>query len=597
MADIDQPPLIGIPDELCEQIGITAAWSNANRFSVSAYKHTNKLKDTKNSIYLNKTKVHYFLRPEIILFSQPLRKLVNESNGVFLSIQKIKTSGDVRLEILKQSKRYRSILRACIENLEEILTKSLPEETNELENYITIFYSVEFIWHLTEILYLDVIPGDVILPKFLKWIRFHFPRNEKAAEFILAQQIIGADLENINYWKTVLGCALHGDLEIVCALLEQHHRSDHPGFNNAISILRRMPVYDVYGGYSMNEFTAHFKQWQMDLKSNLDTKAYAIDRNLEVLMKLVSGDETILWELAEYTEAWFELLAAKLIYSVPCCKLHELSNHANKVAEKWQASSGKLNIQDKNQIKVSKQLHESLLLEYGTTLMCHHSLWQCGASYLMHCEKQGKARLEILLPSLPMGSESRISKIIDIAKDNNMNHIVTSICKIQGIKCIKRGRMGNALTWALKAQDNGFITYIADQFLRHYADNGELECRDLLENLGSCMLASERLTFLGKYCEFHQKYENGEFKDAASLLVALLVSNLTPKYFWPILLTDVIPLLEAEDVLLSSNDSFELLRCMEAYGNNPKFEEKADIFRLAVARNLARALNLEGSQE
>lgn len=74
---------------------------------------------------------------------------------------------------------------------------------------------------------------------------------------------------------------------------------------------------------------------------------------------------------------------------------------------------------------------------------------------------------------------------------------VASVCKIQGIKCIKQKRMGNALAWALKAQDGPFATYIADQFLHKYAETGELECRDLLENLGASMLTSDRLTFLG----------------------------------------------------------------------------------------------------
>lgn len=67
------------------------------------------------------------------------------------------------------------------------------------------------------------------------------------------------------------------------------------------------------------------------------------------------------------------------------------------------------------------------------------------------------------------------------------------------MKSIKQGRLGNALAWALKAHDGNFTTYIADVFLKHYAEHGTLECRDLLENLGSCMLASDRLTFLGKY--------------------------------------------------------------------------------------------------
>ena len=66
------------------------------------------------------------------------------------------------------------------------------------------------------------------------------------------------------------------------------------------------------------------------------------------------------------------------------------------------------------------------------------------------------------------------------------------------MKCIHRRRYGNALAWALKAQDGAFATYIADKFLKYYAEYGIIQCRDLLENLGSCMLVSDRLTFLGK---------------------------------------------------------------------------------------------------
>lgn len=66
------------------------------------------------------------------------------------------------------------------------------------------------------------------------------------------------------------------------------------------------------------------------------------------------------------------------------------------------------------------------------------------------------------------------------------------------MKCIRRERYGNALAWALKAQDGSFATYIADRFLKQYAEHGEIQCQDVLENLGSCMLVSDRLTFLGQ---------------------------------------------------------------------------------------------------
>lgn len=102
-----------------------------------------------------------------------MRKLVNESNGVFLSIQKLKScsSGDIRPELLKHSKQYRSILRACVENLQDILPeKNPPKEKTMLENFLTIFYQIECVWHLTEILYVDVVPGE-IMSKYVSYYR------------------------------------------------------------------------------------------------------------------------------------------------------------------------------------------------------------------------------------------------------------------------------------------------------------------------------------------------------------------------------------------------------------------------------------------
>lgn len=72
---------------------------------------------------------------------------------------------------------------------------------------------------------------------------------------------------------------------------------------------------------------------------------------------------------------------------------------------------------------VTTQLHESLILEYGSLLMGHHSLWQCGVSYLEHCPLQGLSRLEILLQSIPLGNEAKINKIIELARDHKMHSV------------------------------------------------------------------------------------------------------------------------------------------------------------------------------
>lgn len=68
-------------------------------------------------------------------------------------------------------------------------------------------------------------------------------------------------------------------------------------------------------------------------------------------------------------------------------------------------------------------LHEQLLLDYGTLLMSHRSLWQVGVSYLDYCSAEGRARIEALLLTLPLGSEVRALKIIQVARERDLHHI------------------------------------------------------------------------------------------------------------------------------------------------------------------------------
>lgn len=93
---------------------------------------------------------------------------------------------------------------------------------------------------------------------------------------------------------------------------------------------------------------------------------------------------------------------------------------------------------------------------------------------------------------------------------------------------LKRNRLGNALTWGLKSQDGPFTSFLADKFLHIYIKTGQLPCTDLLENLGSSILVSDRLIFLGKYYEFHKLYETEDFRSAANLLISLLASKIVP---------------------------------------------------------------------
>lgn len=93
-------------------------------------------------------------------------------------------------------------------------------------------------------------------------------------------------MEYPNYWEAVIGCALHGKLDLVRALLALHSKADHPAFVMAENVLKTMPIYNVYGGYSIDGFTTCWKRWQLELFSNLNTKAFIVDTNLEMIMKV-----------------------------------------------------------------------------------------------------------------------------------------------------------------------------------------------------------------------------------------------------------------------------------------------------------------------
>lgn len=123
--------------------------------------NTSVSKNDKPSPFAPTTAKVFSVRPEVILFHPELQKLINEANGTFLSAQNIVAArqADLKPELVKLSLQYRSIIRACLESLQEQAAKAKGDEAEELQNYITIFYSVECIWHLCEILFVDAIPG------------------------------------------------------------------------------------------------------------------------------------------------------------------------------------------------------------------------------------------------------------------------------------------------------------------------------------------------------------------------------------------------------------------------------------------------------
>ncbi|OWK15397.1 NUP85, partial [Cervus elaphus hippelaphus] len=257
-------------------------------------------------------------------------------------------------------------------------------------------------------------------------------------------------------------------------------------------------------------------------------------------------------------------------------------------------------------------MREFLLLEYASGLFAHHSLWQLGVDYCDHCPELGRVSLELHIERIPLTTEQKALKVLRVCEQRQMTEQVRSICKILAMKAVRNNRLGSALSWSIRAKDAAFATLVSDRFLRDYCERGCFSDLDLIDNLGPAMMLSDRLTFLGKYREFHRLYGEKRFVDAASLLLSLMTSQIAPRSFWMTLLTDALPLLEQKQVIFSAEQTYELLRCLEDLTSGrplcgePDAQQlqdddiettKVEMLRLALARNLARSIIKEGSLE
>jgi nuclear pore complex protein Nup85 len=109
---------------------------------------------------------------------------------------------------------------------------------------------------------------------------------------------------------------------------------------------------------------------------------------------------------------------------------------------------------------------------------------QVGVLYFDTCPIQGRHRLELLLERIPLSSDKKAEKVLNIANERGLTLVCTSTCKIMGMKALKSGQIGNAMTWGLRSQDAAFTTFLADKLLKLYCESGNFTSGDLLDHLG-----------------------------------------------------------------------------------------------------------------
>uniref|UniRef100_A0A3Q3ISS8 Nuclear pore complex protein Nup85 n=1 Tax=Monopterus albus TaxID=43700 RepID=A0A3Q3ISS8_MONAL len=565
------------------------------------------------------------VRKDEDIYSPILRKLFNESHHIFVGLQTTKEdlpSKNKKSQFVSISKNYRSVIRASMEELRQVAASILMWQ-------LSILMAVELIWNLCEVLFIDSAPAGSLLLHLLDWVRLHKADVDEKAREVLQSE---SPAEHRDYWDVVVSYVLQGRLEEARQMLVKQ-ATLQPAARNMYklmdTLLSKMPFYNPAGTQTLSEFDVKWRHWHQEVTHCCQDNSFASNRHLELICKILVGDEDTLLEHKELLGTWYHFLVTRLLFCHPTVKptelhfyaqscmtifldlrsvpepldsillaafeydIHQVIKDCSIALNNWWFVAHLTDLLDHCQLLQSHNLHfgsnlrEFLLLEYASGLFTHHSLWQLAVDYFDHCPEFGRVCLELQIERVPLETERKALKVLRICEQRQMSEQVRSICKIMAMRALRNNRLGSALSWSIRAKDAAFATLISERFLQDYCTRGMFSDLDLIDNLGPAMLLSDRLTFLGKYREFHRLYGENRFREAAKLLLSLMMAKIAPRSFWMTLLTDALPLLAQKEVIhneLSFQDEdIELT--------------KVELLRLALARNLAMAIVKEGTVE
>lgn len=231
-----------IRDTAFKQAGIGFAWGNGN--SLLVYPQLKEGRPVKGDTVGSKERgggCLHDVRWSTLLFSPAMRKLINESCGVFLELQKIASQNKVTgPQLLKISRSYRAILNVCWETRSEDEDAMDDEgQTGEQQAEGELLRRVEHLWHLCEILFLDTRPGTGLLTQLQQWARSY--SSDSVGHRV--RELLEEEDPHLspNYWDLVTILLGQGSLEEARKLLHSHPDSAREDFVAMDELLQSVP--------------------------------------------------------------------------------------------------------------------------------------------------------------------------------------------------------------------------------------------------------------------------------------------------------------------------------------------------------------------
>ncbi|XP_062495848.1 nuclear pore complex protein Nup85 isoform X3 [Pezoporus occidentalis] len=484
----------------------------------------------------------FVVRKDEDIYIHTLRKLFNESHGIFIGLQRSEEelAGKARKAHLVQvSKNYRSVIRACMEDMHQAAVSARdPALQNQYSTQVSILSAMELIWNLCEILFVEAAAAGPLLLRLLDWVRLHVCDVDNMVREVLSSE---DPSKHELFWNVVDVFVLQGRMDEARHLLSKE-ASANPTSMHMYRILddlmKKMPVPSLNNTQTLTEMELKWQHWHEECQRYLQDGTFASNSHMESICKILLGDEDAILEKKELMTTWYHFLVTRLLYSHPTVKpmelrfyaqssmdlflggecspepldtilmaafefeIHQVIKECSIALSNWWFVAHLTDLLDHCKLLQSHNLYfgsnmrEFLLLEYASGLFSHHSLWQLGVDYFDYCPEYGRVYLELHIERIPLNTEQKALKVLRICEQRQMQEQVRSICKIMAMKALRNNRLGSALSWSIRAKDAAFATLISDRFLKDYCERGSFSDLDLIDNLGPSMLLSDRLTFL-----------------------------------------------------------------------------------------------------
>ncbi|KAF3817268.1 hypothetical protein GH733_011668, partial [Mirounga leonina] len=261
----------------------------------------------------------YIIRKDIDVYSQILRKLFNESHGIFVGLQRIEE------ELTGKSRKA----QACMEEMHQVaIAAKDPASGRQFSSQVSILSAMELIWNLCEILFIEVAPAGPLLLHLLDWVRLHVCEVDS-----LLADVLGSEnpSKHESFWKLVTILVLQGRLDEARQMLskEADASPSSAGMCRILGdLMRTMPVLSPGNTQTLTELELKWQHWHEECERHLQDSTFAASPHLESLCKIMLGDEAALLEQKELLNNWYHFLVTRLLYSHPTVKPIDLHLYA-----------------------------------------------------------------------------------------------------------------------------------------------------------------------------------------------------------------------------------------------------------------------------